>query len=94
MGLRKSIYAMACPQCGQDEELIVRMSGWYYLRNADPQDDDDATTIEQAETDDGPYDFDHHSGVWCWQCGWAGLAGDCTIEDEPEAETAQDIQTP
>jgi phage terminase large subunit GpA-like protein len=40
------MYAMACPQCGQDQDLVVRMSGWYHLQNDDPADNDDATTMK------------------------------------------------
>jgi hypothetical protein len=77
MGLRKSIYKMACPGCGQDEDLVVQMWGWYHLRNRHPNDDDDATRIEEADACDGPYNFEDDAEVVCWACDWEGKVKDC-----------------
>jgi hypothetical protein len=77
MGLKKSQYAVACPGCGQDESLVVQMWGWYHLRNIDPTGDDDATEIEEADTDDGPYNFDGTAQAGCWSCDWEGRVSDC-----------------
>jgi hypothetical protein len=77
MGLRRTIYALACPGCGQDESLVIKMWGWHHLSNDDPDDDDNETGIDEADSNDGPHNFDPQSEAGCWKCDWEGTVADC-----------------
>lgn len=76
MGLKQS-HSLACPGCGQDDDLVILMWGWYHITNTDPQGDDYETDIEEAKGCGGPYNFDGTSPAHCWVCGWEGSVKDC-----------------
>jgi hypothetical protein len=76
MGLRHS-HRLACPQCDQDHDLVIGMWGWYHLTNQ--TDDEMDAEIYEADTNDGPYNWDDQSQARCWTCGWAGTVKDATV---------------
>jgi len=69
MGLKQK-YGLACPNCGQDEDLVIQVWGWHHVT------DDE---IYEAEACDGPYNWGDDSEACCWECGWNGKVGDCKV---------------
>ncbi len=77
MGLRQTLYTLACPRCGQDDSLVIQMWRWCHVTNTALNGDDGETIIEEAETNDGPYNIADHAQACCWSCNWHGAVTAC-----------------
>lgn len=60
----RDVWSIACPHCGDDQQIEVRMTCW---RRLYPTGTDDGAAM------DG-YNWDDISNAWCAACGHRGYA--------------------
>jgi hypothetical protein len=76
VGMR--LMGMACPNCGDDEQLVVEYLGWAHIRY---DNEADGIEHEDAGTNDGPWRWDDDSNIVCWACEWEGKARDTQVQE-------------
>ncbi len=72
MSTLRDIYDMACPKCGNDEELVVLIEA-------------EATLTVEGTDADGHHEWDGDSHCTCPVCRFSGSVADFTIDDEETA---------
>jgi hypothetical protein len=69
------------------------MWGWYHITNTDSDGDDAKTIIEEAETDDGPYNI-ADAQACSWSCDWRGVVSACNVARRQQKHGSADVRRP
>jgi rubredoxin len=72
MSTLRNIYDMACPKCGNDEELVVLI-------------ETEATLTVEGTDADGHHEWDMDSACACPVCRYHGMVANFLIDDEETA---------
>jgi hypothetical protein len=69
MSTVKEVWEMACPKCGQDDQLdiVVTLFARLLPNGTDP---------DQAGDENGDHEWDENSTCACRHCGWCGIVED------------------